>query len=159
MKTIRNTMMGLLLMMSSSAIADEYAYLTIDQTGTETSFAVSDVKRITFDESNMVLHLANGTEQKLPLNSLSKMFFSEQGTNGIGTVNASQPLISMKNGILRVTGGQGGTVTIYDMGGKAVRTVTANSGETELNLSGMAKGVYIVKVGSQTKKVMNEPVR
>ena len=156
MKTIRNTVLGLLLMTSSSMLADNYAYLTIDQTGTETSFAVSDIQRITFDATDMVLHMANGSEQKLPLNSLSKMFFSENGANGIGAIGVTQSMISMKDGVLRVKGDRGNTVTIYDMGGKIVRKVTASSAETELNLSGMTKGVYIVKVGGETKKITNQ---
>lgn len=155
MKALRNALMALLLTVSGTAFADSYAYLTIGQTGGETSVSVSDISRITFDSSNMVLHLANGTEQKLPLASLSKMFFSETGTNGIAAVS-TQPTISMKDGVLRVNITEPSTVTVYDMGGKAVRKVTATPGETEVNLNGMVKGVYIVKVGTETKKVMNK---
>jgi 3-isopropylmalate/(R)-2-methylmalate dehydratase large subunit len=42
-------------------LADNYAYLTIDQTGTETSFAVSDIQRITFDATDIEPRITYGT--------------------------------------------------------------------------------------------------
>lgn len=156
MKKLRNIFLSLLLAVSATAVADEYAYLTISQDGSETSIAVSSIDHITFDSSNMVLHLTNGTEQKMPLSNLSKMFFTENGTNGIATISGNQSNISLKDGVLYVKNVPGSTVTVYNTGGQIVRKVTARETETEVNLSGLIKGVYIVKVGTETKKIMNK---
>jgi hypothetical protein len=156
MKTLKNIMMALLLTVSGTAMADDYAYLTIDQTGGETSFAVSNIAKITFDANNMVLHLTDGTQTTLPLAQLSKMFFADKDATGIATIGTQQSGISIKDGVLRVSAEQGATVAIYDAGGRAVRMLKAGEKETEVNLNGMVKGVYIVKVGTQTKKVMNK---
>ena len=156
MKNLRSYLFGLLLAVSGTAHADEYAYLTIDQTGNETSFAVSSINRITFSNTDMVLHMNDGTQQTLPLASLSKMFFAENGTNGIAATIGAEQRITLKDGVLRVKGLPGQTVSVYNTGGQIVRKVTAGEQETEVNLSGMVKGVYIVRVGNETKKIMNK---
>lgn len=156
MKKLRNLFLSLLLAVSATAVADEYAYLTISQEGSETSIAVSSIDHITFDSSNMVLHLTNGTEQTMPLSNLSKMFFTENGSSGIATVSGNQSNITLKDGVLYVKNVPGSTVTVYNAGGQTVRKITARETETQLNLSGLTKGVYIVKVGTETKKIMNK---
>ena len=155
MKTLRHLFLGLMLTVSGIAAADNYAYLTIAQTGGETSYAVSDISQITFDASNMVLHLTDNSEARLPLAGLSKMFFTE-GASGIATIGTSPSGISLKDGVLRVSAPKGSVVAVYDMSGKIVRAVTTKEAETEVNLSGVTKGVYIVKVGSEIKKVLNK---
>ena len=155
MKKLRHLIMGLSLLVCGSALADDYAYLTISQNNNETSYAVSSISKITFDASDMVLHLSDGNEAKLPLSGLSKMFFSNEAS-AIATVGAASRQITMKNGVLRVTAPKGSVVTVYDMSGKMVRTQTAQEAETEVNLNGVVNGVYIVKVGSEAKKVLKK---
>ena len=122
---LKNILMGLMLAASTVAVADNYAYLTIDQNNEESSISLNEISRITFDSNNMIIHMANGTKAELPLASLSKMFFTEKDITGI-------------------------------FAAQTVKTVTASSPETQINLSGLTKGVYIVRVGKQSKKVMNK---
>ena len=58
--------------------------------------------------------------------------------------------------MLYANGQQSGSVTIYDANGKTVRTASAQELQNGLNVSGLTKGVYIVKLGSQTKKFVNK---
>ena len=146
--------MALLLTLCGTVMADDYAYLTVAQTDAQTDYALSSIEKITFDTQNMVLHLSGGEEAKLPLSGLTKMFFSNNST-GIATVGKTST-ISMTDGMLRISAPKGTAIAIYDMGGKAVRMATANDGVTEVGLNGMQRGVYIVKVGSETKKVSNK---
>jgi hypothetical protein len=149
-------MTALLITVSSVAFADNYAYLSIVQTNEQTNYEISKISKITFDESNMVLNLTDGTQQKLPLANLSKMFFQADPT-GISTIGTEKSNFSLRNGMLYVEGQQTGNVTIYDMNGRAVCTATAQEAQKGVSVSGLVKGVYIVKVGSQpAKKIMNK---
>lgn len=156
MKILRNLFASLLLLVSSVVLADDYAYLTVVQTGAQTNFSISNIKNITFDDSNMLLNLNDNTQQKLPLSELSKMFFSNTGETGIMSVGSQQSAFSLKDGVLHIKGAKGSNVTIYDMSGKAVRNVTVREDDTQVNLSGLTKGAYIVKVGAEAKKFMNK---
>ena len=157
MKNLRYMLAVLLLLVGVTAFADDYAYLSIVQTGEQSEVSISNIKNITFDDTNMIINLTDNSQQKLPLAGLSKMFFTNEST-GIQSVAASakQSNFVLKDGVLHVTGAQGANISVFDVNGKAVRSVTASKAETEINLSGLTKGIYIVRVGNQTKKVMNK---
>ena len=152
MTAIRTFVASLLLAIASIAMADNYQYLTVTQSGGETSFTVSDIQKITFDASNMVLHMTDGTTQTLPLASLQKMFFASE-SSAIEAVAQDKQKVRFGNGVLRADLQAGETVTLYNMKGEQV--MRANESGT-YDLSRLAKGVYIVKVGKETKKVVNK---
>jgi len=151
MKAFRNIFMAAMLAFTTQAVADDFAYLTVSQDNGSSSFQVSQISKITFDASNMVLHLSDGTTQQLPLASLSKMFFSASA-QGIATISAASEKIHFDGGQLRLDIGSGEQAVIYNLKGQQLFTATTS---TEYNLNTLPKGVYIVRVGNQTKKVMN----
>lgn len=157
MKNLRNILAALLLLVGGTSFADDYAYLSIVETDGQSEVSISNIKNITFDDTNMIINLTDGNQQKLALSGLTKMFFSDTST-GIQSVaaNGKQNSFVLKDGVLHVTGAQGANISVFDVNGKAVRNVTASKAETEINLSGLTKGVYIVRVGNQTKKVLNK---
>lgn len=151
MITFRNFITCLLLTVSSVVLADDYAYLTIVQTNEATHFEVGNINKITFDETDMILHLTNGTEQKLPLKTLSKMFFSADPTN-ISTLDNEKSNFTVRDGKLYVDNLKGDYINIYDLSGKVIRSVKAQDAQKGIKLDGMIKGTYIVKAGTETKK-------
>ncbi len=155
MKFLRSVFISFLLAICCQVSANGYGYLCITQTAGQTNFTVSDIKNITFDESNMLINLTDGSQEKLPLSGLTKMFFTGEPT-GVQRIGTSHSAFTIKDGVLHVKDANGTHVTIYDMNGKAVRDVTLQQSETEMNLSGLTRGVYIVKVGSQAKKITNK---
>ena len=155
MKILRNILAILFLAVSTTVLADDYACLSVVQTSKQNNFTLNTIKRITFDADNMVVTLVDGTQQKLPLASLTKMFFSNE-ESGIAAIGAQQTQFSMREGVLYVKGAEGSKLTIYDMAGRAVRSVTSSEAETVLPLDGLTKGNYIIKVGNQTKKFQNK---
>lgn len=142
----------LFALFSMTAMADDYQYLTISGTDSESSFTVSKIQKITFDATNMILLMTDGTEQALPLTSLQKMFFSST-PSGIATVGTTLSKMQFEGGMLRAEVARGETVAIYNMKGEQV--FSANESGT-FDISRLQRGVYIVKVGSQTKKVINK---
>jgi hypothetical protein len=144
-------MMAAMLTLGMNAMADNYAYLTVGQDEGETSVEVSQVDKITFDASNMVIHLSDGNEQSLPLGSLSRMFFSET-SQGIFALQTSRDKIKYEDGCLRLQLADGERAVIYNMKGEMVYTTNRS---TEVTLDNLHKGVYIVRVGNETKKIMS----
>jgi hypothetical protein len=152
MNTLRTLVASLLLVLgATAALADDYQYLTISQNDGETSYTVSSIRKITFDATNMVLHLSDGSEQSLPLADLSKMFFSKDGS-GV-SLTPMQSKMHFSGGVLRTNIAAGEHVAIYNMKGEKV--FSANESGT-FDLTTLTKGVYIVKVGTETRKVVNK---
>ncbi len=158
MKNLRNIIAMLLLAMSQVVMADNLAYLiTVDENNGESSFSIEKISKITFDDSDMIVALTDGNTTRLPLAGLSKMLFSESGVTGIAAPdkNAAEQM-RLSGGVLHVNAPQGTVVTLYNLGGQAVKTVTATGSDTQINVAGLTKGVYIVKVGNATKKITNK---
>ena len=153
MKIARKLIVSLMFLLGTHASAASFAFLSVEQEGEASSFEVSQISKITFDESDMVLHLSNGNEQRLPLNTLQKMFFSEQGIEAVGTVVADEEKIRISDGQLRLQLGDNEKAVIYNMKGELVY-VTNRSGSFQID--NLRKGVYIVRVGNTTKKVMTK---
>ena len=154
MKLIKNLLFAMVIAIASPAQADNYGYLTVAANGSDTNYELSGISKITFDETNMILWNGGTKTAEIPLASLDKMFFS--GTSGITTVTGSTATMRLNDGILRVTAPTGSRITLYNIKGQLLKEVTASGEETEVNLRGLlTKGVYIVKVGNETRKLMN----
>lgn len=153
MNTIRTFIASALMALTCvGAQADDYKYLTLSQSNDEMSFEVTNISKITFDATNMVLHLADGNTQALPLSGLSKMFFTST-PSGIADVAATKSKIQFSDGMLRATVAPGESLTLFNMKGEQV----FSSNETgTFDLNTLTKGVYIVKVGKETRKVINK---
>ena len=152
MKNLRSIIASIMLAIGSFAVADDYQYLTVSQNDGETSFKVSSIQKITFDNSDMVIQLTDGSTERLPLMSLSKMFFSEE-SSGIAAIGTTKSKIQFANGMLRADIAKGETVVLYSMKGEKV--FNANESGT-YDLSNLTKGVYIRKVGAESRKVINK---
>lgn len=155
MRNLRNLTSALLLMVCSLVSADDYAYLSIVQTDNQTDFAISSIQKITFSDGFMVFHLTDNTEQKLPVSTLSSMFFSADGTNGITEAKKQAPSLQLQKGVLNVQSQDGRMVTIYDMNGHIVHSSSSDKNENKIDLNEMPKGTYIVRFGSESKKIVN----
>ena len=151
---MRKFLFALTMMAATTAMADDYSYLTVTSNDGEVSYEINSISRITFDETNMILWSGDEKLGELPLTSLEKMSFTADGLGINGLVTGLKPRI--QNGVLRVQAPEGSRVTLYNIRGEVVRVVTASSQETEINLSGFRKGVYIVKVGNTAQKFMNK---
>ena len=153
MNTVRTFLASLCFVMcSASALADSYQYLTVSGSGSETSFSVSSIKKITFDATDMVLHLSDGTEQRLALSGLEKMFFAGS-PSAIAAVSNSEPKTHFAGGVLRATLEPGETVMLFNMKGEKVFSANESG---SFDLGGLSRGVYIVKVGKETRKIINK---
>lgn len=151
MKFFRTIIASAMLAVCSVAMADDYKYLTIGQYDGESSYSVSSIQKITFDTSNMILHLTDGTTASLPLSSLSKMFFSATSSD-IATVGAARSDVQFSHGMLRADISRGESVSVYNMSGHKVFS-TNESGI--FDLSNLSRGVYIIRVGDDSRKVIN----
>lgn len=130
-----------LLMAGTNAMADDYSYLTVkknDTAGTETSTALSTLKKITFSSGNMVLTTTSGTVS-YTLTELDKMYFASTAT-GISNITDIDNC---------------GALNVYSTNGVKMAEYAPGTSVANINLSNMPKGVYIVKCDGKTIKVTN----
>ena len=151
MKTMRTLLTMLALMFCVSGFSDSYQYLTISQTNDETQLELSEIQKITFDSSDMIVRLTNGSEQRLPLASLQKLFFSNGGASAIASAKDSTSVVKVQDGKLHVEVAEGEHLIIYNMKGEAVFSA---SKPTVSTIDNLPKGLYIVKTGNKSQKIV-----
>ena len=148
---LKHALFALTLISTPLCMADDYAFLTVSQTEGDTHFEVSRIEKITFDSKDMIFSLTGGTEQRLPLEGLDRMFFND-GTLGLTAPSAMKSRIRMENGILKVEVEDGESVILYNMKGEMVFHATHS---IEFNVSRLPQGVYIVRTGDEVRKLKN----
>jgi len=148
---MKRIIMSLALTVASAtlALADSYNYLTVSAGNIEKSFALRQLKRITFVGEDMVVTNTDGSESSFALDELNRLYFSDSAT-AISRTGASRPL-AYENGQLVANGS--GTIQIYNASGALVRNLYTTSPRTSVNLSSLPHGIYIVKQGNKTLKI------
>lgn len=141
MKIMKLLFFCCVMALSATASAQSYSYLTLRKTvGDETSLKAEGLK-ITFSNGQLVA--TNGEETvSVPLSDMGSMFFSAQPTAIASTSVAKGFEASIVNGKLHASVPAGVEVKVYNIDGRLMPA------------SGLLPGVYVVKAGSQTLKVM-----
>ncbi len=127
-------------------------YLWVTQTsGDETSWAVSEVQKITFSGSNVVVTATDGTSATFAMSEVSKLNFQTSPT-AIQNLQAETP-VRFDGDNLKVSASEGTVVDVFSATGTLVGKASVD-GSGQVSLSNLPKGVYMVKVGSKTSKVL-----
>ena len=96
--------------------------------------------------------MSSGTEQRLALSGLEKMFFSQEAS-GIAAVSKSSSTMRMDDGRLQLTVAPGERVTLYNIKGEQLFTTTSDA---VYDMRALGRGVYIVRMGQEARKLMNK---
>lgn len=141
---------SLLFVASLPMLADDYQYLTIAQSSTEKSIELASIQKITFDtKASQVVVTTTEGETRFPLSEMEKMYFSTTPT-ALKALPLKSENLNMKNGQLLANGK--GLLRIYNANGSLMRMANID-GETNINLSNLPKGTYIINLGDQTIKI------
>lgn len=150
--------MALFFIFGATCLADDYSYLTIQQndTGnTETSVVLSSLSKITFSNGSMNLYNTSGTSMgTYSLSALNMMFFSSTAT-GIQSAAADGFSAALQGGVLKISSPAASKINLYMASGALVKSISSSAAETEIYMSSLPKGIYLLKVNNQVKKILN----
>ncbi len=142
----------LMAVVSLTARADDgYGYLTAVYNGTEESYELATVQKITFEEGYVVITTSRG-ETRLPQSEMEKMYFSIVAT-AVDQLPGQSPRLRMEGGLLRASGE--GLLHIYNAAGQLLRMASVE-GEMNISLATLPKGVYVANMGDETIKIVKK---
>lgn len=149
MKT-KNILAALLLMVSTTMMADEYKYLTISYGEMADSISLPIVQKITFENNRVVVATTEGN-YSYPFSILDKITFTTSDTEtAIEALPEQEENLNYKDGMLAVKGD--GFLRIYGTNGALVSIANVKEG-ANISLKSLPAGVYIVRLGDKTIKV------
>lgn len=145
---MRKIFLSLLAAAALTASAGTYNYLNIATSAVESSVALVQLKKITFEGNNLVVTGTDGSASTFALADLDRLYFSNTST---AVRSVRQDGLSFRNGHI-VANGQG-VLSIYNSNGALVRQQTVSGSRSEVNIGMLPTGIYIVRLGNRTIKV------
>lgn len=122
--------------------------------GSVKSVKLTDLKKINFSGSNMVLSLQSGTSESVLISGINKMYFSLYtslnnlfGSSTLAAYpNPAIDIISFKNIADTQT-----VITIFNLTGSKICDLPISN--NSVNIASLEKGIYLIKVGTQIVKI------
>lgn len=129
-----------LLAGSVSLLADDFNYLVLTQTNeASVGFALRKTRSITFNGDALTVVTTDG-ETAVPLSTLSAISFTEKEPVAVQAVRGTWPTQR---------------IVVYNTSGVVVRQFDSTEARMDnINLKNLPAGVYIIKEGTQTRKLL-----
>ena len=157
MKKLKFYLMLLVMLMATSAKADNVKYLVLNSGGEETVIALADEPVMTIEES--ILKVTVAGEEKLSADlsqGLSYKFLAEDPTAIQEVLNKETSRLELGH-VYIAHAKAGETVRVFTVDGKLVASQRiSNEGTADIDLTALGKGLYIVKSAKTSIKVMNK---
>lgn len=153
---MRGYLIGIsLLLVTSTAIANNTRNIRISGAMGEAVYAVNEVRSIKFDATdNMVLNLHDGSHLMWGLNEVGTMNFMQVfPAQQTAVRHIAGHIVNFANGILSLQGRAGCHVGLWDIYGQLITDGIINEIWT-YNMQTLPKGIYVVRIGSETFKIM-----
>lgn len=132
----------MLLLGVTTASAQNYDYLILQEnSGNATGLKIDGLK-LTFDKGNLVAQNAEGTKT-IALADMQKMYFSSNLTSVGSVTNGDvKDLVTVENGTLKVNAPADAKVAVYSVDGRQVKP------------GKLTTGTYVVRVNNKSVKVL-----
>ena len=157
MKKLKFYLMLLVMLMATSAKADNVKYLVLNSGGEETVIALADEPVMTIEES--ILKVTVAGEEKLSADlsqGVSYKFLAEDPTAIQEVLNKETSRLELGH-VYIAHAKAGETVRVFTVDGKLVASQRINGeGTADIDLTTLGKGLYIVKSAKTSIKVMNK---
>lgn len=136
----RKNLLALASLFLGAASAFAQNTLNVHQkSGGVVSYSFSEKPVVTYTEDGVHL-VTNSMEVDYPLSNLEKFTFEDS---------------TSPSGIIRTEGGSS-DVQIYSVGGTFVKTIKANEGTTTFSTEDLPAGIYVIKNGKSTYKIIKK---
>lgn len=129
--------------------------LVINKTeGNPVELNLDNLKKVSFSDGNLVATFNDGTNDSYPLSEVSRLVFS--GTTGVGVVEAMDGKLaySAGRGLAVIANSQGSKLMVYNLSGSLVLQKVISSQVETVDLNGLQKGLYLLKLEGKTIKIV-----
>jgi len=127
--------------------------------GTSEQVFIADIRTLTFPDNNLSVNYTSGASGLLSLSAINKLYFSNG--SGINNTTEASRLVIYPNpvvDVLNIGHLPEGENTVYIVGidGRLLYHSTLTNGESQLNVSTLPDGFYILKVNDQAFKIRKQ---
>ncbi|MBO4499616.1 MAG: T9SS type A sorting domain-containing protein [Bacteroidaceae bacterium] len=122
--------------------------------GSKIELSIDSLRSITFKDGKMVATYDNGAETSYLMSEIGRLDFDS--TTDVNMVSAMEGKLtySPASGIMVIANSQDKTLCIYTLGGTAVLSQKISSPIETIDVSGLEKGIYLLKLDGKTIKII-----
>lgn len=148
----------LLLFTGSSLLltAQSNLYLKLNSQTTQ-SILISSVKKIVFDNGNMIFNFQNATSNSYPIGSIAAITFNPNTdtkmTSSVVGKFSIYPNPVVNKFYIKDSDDKAISVTIYQLNGSVVSRFAIQNDANGIDISSLQSGLYLVKINNQTFKI------
>ena len=157
MKNLLHLFGGLIAMASIAPVFAETTHVTIDLTdGTKFSYLLAESPKISYSTDSLIV--SGPARAAFELSKVDSYHFTDGSLSDVAVLGSNEVRFTYSdNSHVKAEGLQPNSpVVLYPVGGAAIQQVNASEeGMAELELP-QAKGVYILKTGSQNVKLIKK---
>ena len=150
----KNFLLAVVLLITGQLFAQQESQLiTLSADGTKTVYALSNVQKIVFDRENntMTVNMKSGSDAT----GITCISFLLDPV-GIENPKIVSSVFVFPNPVttnLTVAGANKGVkINLFDMTGKLLQSTLAQENSTDINVSSLSQGLYLLQVGEQMIK-------
>ena len=145
---------ALLTLLIASMAAPVFAQdMTIQKTdGSSETVSMEQLHKLTFPGTDMVVTREDGRQSTYSISTISLLNFI--GQTRVQTIKAIEGKLEYDNATAIVTDSKGQTLSVFNLSGKVVLEESIISDYQEIDLSSLTKGMYLLRLGNKTVKIV-----
>lgn len=153
----KSFLLGFILLATGQLFAQEMQFATRSFDGAITDYqALANLQKIVFEDNAMAVKLQSGTK----VTSVRSVIFSSEGTNALETQKQGSTITVFPNlakTTITVSGMNENTmIKLFDVNGLLLQRAMATGTSTELDVSSLKQGLYLIQAGNQTVKFIKQ---
>ncbi len=152
-------MASVLALMPLAAFAQEKAVVMLAKDGSTYELAMSAVSRIDFGQTEVTMSGTAGQSKAMSYTDIDRILIGAPKSGLADLIARGEVAVypSVTTGPLTIEGVEAGTeIAVYDLNGMLVKQTRAADTTVQLDLSGAAAGMMIVRVGKHPVKIIKK---
>jgi len=153
----KSFLLGVVLLLAGQLLtAQEWKLITLSADGSETSYAVSNVQRIVFENDAMTVNMKSGDN----VTGISRVSFLFDEETGIEYLKSKSSVFVFPNPVkttLTVAGTEKNVrINLLNLNGALLQNMLTQDNSTDIDVSSLQQGVYLLQVGNQVVKFIKQ---
>ena len=153
-------LLGVVLLMAGQLLtAQEWKIITLSADGSEATYALTNVQKIVFEENDDVATMTVKMKSGGDLSGVSSVSFAF-GQVGVEYLKPESSVFVYPNPVktnLTVAGtDKNARINLLNLNGALLQSIITQDNTTEIDVSSLQQGLYLLQVGNQTVKFIKQ---
>jgi len=150
-------LLSLVLLVAEQLFAvGELRLITVSADGTETTYALPNVQKIVFENDSMTVKMKSGPDAT----GITCIKFLLSDNSRIENLKQASKIFIFPNPVktnLKVAGTEKDVkINLIDLNGKLLQSVSAQDNSTDIDVSALSPGLYLLQIGEKSIKFIKQ---